>query len=215
MNILPWRVRAFVSNHAPLVYHLIANLGTPRRSKEYWDTRLAESGEARNWPAKDALIEGLTSQKQRILDVACGNGGILKHLRSRGYRNLEGLEISEYAVTRLRSEGLTMHQGKLPTLPMSDASYDVVVASQVLEHVIRRGTFAREIARVLKPNGRALIFVPNDCLGPIDEPEHVIKYNESSLRRFLAKVFTVIDVAVIRDPNYPMTILFAHVMKKA
>jgi len=84
----------------------------------------------------------------------------------------------------------------------------------VLEHIIRRNFFAREIARVLKPDGQAMIFVPNDCLGPIDEPEHVIKYTEPTLRRFLARSFTVGNIEIIRDPNYPVTILFAHVRKK-
>jgi ubiquinone/menaquinone biosynthesis C-methylase UbiE len=214
MNILPWRVRAFVSNHAPLAYHLIANLSTPRRSEGYWNARLAESWDQRNWPGKDVLIERLTAPGHRILDIACGNGGILKHLKSRGYSNLEGLEISEYAVNRLRGEGMTMHHGKLPRLPLPDHTYDVVVASQVLEHIIRRDLFAREIARVLKPGGQAMIFVPNDCLGPIDEPEHVIKYSEATLRRFLGRHFTVKGIDVIRDPNYPMTILFAHVLNK-
>ena len=214
MNILPWRVRAFISNHAPLAYHLIANLGTPRRSEDYWNARLAESWDQRNWPGKDALIERLTSPEHRILDIACGNGGILKHLKSRGYRNLEGLEISEYAVNRLRGEGLTMHQGRLPRLPLPDTTYDVAVASQVLEHIIRRDVFAQEIARVLKPDGQAMIFVPNDCLGPIDEPEHVIKYTEATLCRFLARHFTVKGIEIIRDPNYPMTILFAHVLNR-
>ena len=153
MNILPWRVKAFASNHLPLAYHLLANLHTRRRSAEYWDTRLAESWDQRHWPAKNALIARLTSPGDHILDIACGNGGILKHLQSLGYRRLEGLEISGYAVERLRAEGLTMHRGSVPTLPLPDAEYDVVIASQVLEHVIRRHHFAREIARILKDEG--------------------------------------------------------------
>ena len=59
-----------------------------------------------------------------------------------------------------------------------------------------------------------MIFVPNDCLGPIDEPEHVIKYTEATLRRFLDRHFTVKGIEVIRDPNYPMTILFAHALNR-
>ena len=75
MNILPWRVRAFISNNAPLAYHLIANLNTPRRSEGYWNARLVESWDLRNWPVKDALIESLTSPEHPPLDT-CGNGGI-------------------------------------------------------------------------------------------------------------------------------------------
>ena len=51
-----------------------------------------------------------------------------------------------------------------------------VAGAPLLEHVIRRSLFATEIQRVLGPGGRAFVFVPDDCLGPIDEPEHVIKY---------------------------------------
>jgi hypothetical protein len=90
---------------------------------------LVESWDLRNWPVKDALIESLTSPEHPPLDT-CGNGGILKYLKADGYH----LEISQYAVNRLRGEGLTMHQGRLPRLPLPDTTYDVVVASQVLEH---------------------------------------------------------------------------------
>ena len=215
MQFLPWRVRAFASNRMPLVYHLLVNIGTLRRSTKYWDTRLAESWDVRHWPAKNALIARLTSPDDRILDIACGNGGILKHLASCGYSRLEGLEISRYAVERLRSEGLTMHLGSIPVLPLPDATYDVVIASQVLEHIIRRNRFASEISRVLRVGGRAFIFVPNDCLGPIDEPEHVAIYTAKSLRAFLDRHFAVESIQVIRDPNFSMSVLFACVRKRA
>src|SRR5206468_10623734 len=98
-------------------------------------------------------------------------------------------------------------------LCMPDGHFDVVIASQILEHVIRRRRFMQEIRRVLKPKGRALIFVPNNCLGPISEPEHVIKYNEKSFGKFLSDFFEVMSIEVIKDRNYPMTLLFGHVKK--
>ena len=125
------------------------------------------------------------------------------------------MEISEYAVKRLTAEGITMWQGRLPDVPVPDARFDVIIASQVLEHVIRRDRFAREINRVLRPDGRAFIFVPNDCLGPIDEPEHVICYNRNSLSRFLARHFQVVSVETMQDANFPISILFAQVRRRA
>lgn len=213
MNVLPWRVRALISEKCPLLYHLTANILKSRRSESYWDERLAETWHLRSWPTKNELIAELTSPDQVILDIACGNGSILRDLKARGYQNLQGLEISNYAVNRLRSEGFTMYHGGVPVLQLPDAAFDIVIASQVLEHIIRRHRFAQEIARVLKPGGRAFIFVPNNCLGPIDEPEHVIKYKPDSLRKFLNKHFEVVSLDVIKDANYPMTILFAHVRK--
>ena len=82
--------------------------------------------------------------------------------------------------------------------PQPDTSYDVVMASRVLEHVIRR-RFLKEIRRVLRRGGRAFIFVADDCLGPIAEPEHVFKYNGRSLRALVEDYFTVVSLVSMRD----------------
>jgi SAM-dependent methyltransferase len=213
MTIVPWRVKNFPSEHFPLAYHLAVNFGHRGNDQSHWDQRLAETWEARDWPTKNELIGQLTQPGEAILDIACGTGSILRSLKGRGYSKLHGFEISQYAVDRLRAEGVVMYQGRLPNLPMPDACFDVVIASQILEHVIYRRRFMREILRVLKPGGRALIFVPNDCLGPIDEPEHVVKYNQRSFTRFLSGLFEVLSIEIMRDRNYSMSKLFGHVRK--
>ena len=215
MNVLPWRVKKFVSDRFPLAYHLAANLGTSGNDAAHWDARLAATWDARDWPTKTARIRELTEAHDAILDIGCGTGSILRSLAADGYRDLHGMEISDYAVKRLGAEGITMWSGRLPDLPVPDARFDVVIASQVLEHVIRRRRFVSEIARVLKPHGRAFIFVPDDCLGPIDESEHVIKYRSDSLRAFLLKTFDVISIESMRDANYPMSVLFAQVRRRS
>ena len=212
---LPWRVRKVISDRLPLLYHLVANAGTSGNDAAHWDVRLAETWDARDWPTKTARIRELTQPADAILDVGCGTGSILRSFRNEGYRELHGMEISDYAVDRLGREGITMWQGRLPHLPIPDALFDVVIASQVLEHIIPRRRFVAEIVRVLKPQGRAFIFVPDDCLGPIDEPEHVIKYTRDSLEKFLAKTFDIISIESMRDANYPMSVLFAQVRKRS
>ena len=210
MQFIPWRVKRFVSDHFPLAYHLMANAGFGGNDAGHWDAQLARSWEDRSWPTKTQMIASLTSPDEAILDIGCGTGSILRDLKKLGYTDLHGVEISEYAVDRLRTEGLTMWRSRLPQLPMVEEKFDVVIASQVLEHVIRRGRFMREIVRVLQPAGRVFIFVPNDCLGPIDEREHVIKYNRKSLGDFLSRYLDVISIDVMTDANYPMSILFAQ-----
>lgn len=215
--MLPWRVKNFVSEHFPLLYHFAANAGRRSNSAAHWDQRLAETWDdpGRTWPAKNDLIASLTSPTDAILDVGCGTGSILRHLRSRGYSNLHGLELSAYAVRRLQAEGIRMHVGRLPAIAADDGSFDIVIASQVLEHIIRRHRFVDEINRVLKPGGRAFIFVPDDCLGPIAEPEHVIKYNKLSLEKFMRQHFATVTVQSIRDPNHEMPVLFGIGRKSA
>ena len=198
-----------------MLYHFAVNAGRSGNSIEHWNAALAKTWDARDWPTKTEHIVALTRPTDAILDVGCGNGSILRRLAALGYRDLHGVELSDYAVERLRTEGIAMWRGRLPDLPVPDARYDVVIASQVLEHIVRRGRFAREIRRVLKPGGRAFVFVPDDCLGPIDEPEHVIRYDRRSLARFLAKTFDVLSVESMRDTNFAMSLLFAQVRKGA
>lgn len=211
MNPIPWRIRAAISRHFPLVYHLAANLFGRHQSPGYWDARLAETWHLRTWPTKNALIARYTPLDAAILDIACGNGSILRDLKARGYGDLSGLEISEYAVGRLREEGFTMYPGKVPYLPVPDAGFDAIIASQILEHVIRRDVFANEIKRALKPGGQAFFFVPDDCLGPIDEPEHVVQFNARTFEAFLVRHFEVISIERIKDENFSMPILFGRV----
>ena len=64
------------------------------------------------------MIAARTDPDDIILDIACGNGSILRDLKARGYRNLHGLEISRYAVRRLAEEGIVMHYGSIPILPL-------------------------------------------------------------------------------------------------
>ena len=213
--LIPWRLKNFVSEHFPLLYHLAANAGFRGNSTDHWDARLAHTWNdaTRHWPTKSKLIESLTNSGDAILDIGCGNGSILRYLKSRGYSNLHGLEISDYAIRRLRGEGIEMHYGVLPEIPLPDTTFDVVIASQILEHIIRRRTFIKEIRRTLKPEGSCFIFVPDNCLGPISELEHVIKFDAQSLRALLERYMAVVSLGGMRDENYDMPILFAHVKK--
>ncbi len=214
-TLVPWRVKAFLSRHFPLAYHFYANVGLAGNSAAHWDRMLEETWDdpARSWPTKVDVILAETEPTAKVLDVACGTGSILRELRKRGYGDLHALEISSYAVSRLASEGIHSRRGKLPRIAFASCEFDVVIASQILEHIVRRTLLVKEIRRVLKPGGRAFIFVPDNCLGPIDEPEHVILYESNSLREFLSRFFVVERVESMRDSNHQGPILFALVRR--
>ena len=56
-----------------------------------------------------------------------------------------------------------------------------------------------------------MIFVPDNCMGPISEPEHVIKYDSRTLRSLMQAHFSIVALTSIRDKNHEMPVLFAHV----
>ena len=211
--MIPWRVKNYLSTKFPLAYHIAVNAGLKGNSQAHWDAILAESWDdpSRAWPTKVEMLRARTRSTDCILDIACGTGSILRALLAAGYRDLHALELSGYAVRRLTEAGIEARQGKLPRINYPDRTFDAVIASQVLEHIIRRSIFARELARVLKPGGRGFIFVPDRCLPPLDTPEHVIVYDPASLERFLGKHFRSVRVEQMRDANHGMPILFAEV----
>ncbi len=210
--MIPWRVKNLVSEKAPLLYHAIVNRGFSRHSEAYWDNAFDVSWRqgSRQWPVKNRLVELLVPSSSQVLDVGCGTGSLLLHLKSKGYEHLSGFEISRRAVEVLGQHGITMYQGRLPHLTTPDGTFDTVIASQVLEHVVRRRFFLNEICRTLKPDGVFLGFVPDNCLGPIDEPSHVTKFNKNTLEKLMLKHFSSVFIRSIRDDNFEMPVLFAY-----
>ncbi|SFP59389.1 Methyltransferase domain-containing protein [Nitrosomonas cryotolerans] len=215
--MIPWRIKAFFSEHFPLGYHLLVNLRTRHESEEYWNYAFDVSWQAgsRDWPTKNRLVKNLTSSTDRILDVGCGTGAMLRYLKEYHYTNLEGLEISSRAVEVLGEYGITMHHARLPDLPLPEEQFDVIVASQVLEHIIPRRKFLHKLQRLLKPTGSLIIFVPDNCLGPIDEPSHVTKFTKESLTKTLSVHFSSVFVNSMKDENFEMPILFAYAQNHA
>ncbi|HEX8425815.1 class I SAM-dependent methyltransferase [Hymenobacter sp.] len=96
-----------------------------------------------------------------ILEIGCSGGPLLQRLRSTGYTNLTGIDVSEAGIAVAERRGIpnvSCMDGA--NLTFHNASFDLVVASDVLEHIEDEAQALREWARVLRPGGRLLIFVP-------------------------------------------------------
>lgn len=215
--MLPWRIKSFFSTHTPVLYYLLNNLRAEKNSGSEWDAQLAAGWDdvSRSWPNRCKEIQALINRDHKVLDVGCGTGGILRELKKSGFTDLHGLEHSLYAVRRLRDHGISMIEGQLPDIAVADNTFDILIASEVLEHILFQRRFVREIIRSLKPDGRAFIFVPNDCLGPIDEPSHVRIYSKSSLAKLLGQFGAVESVSVTGEDHFEASFLFAILRKAA
>jgi ubiquinone/menaquinone biosynthesis C-methylase UbiE len=98
----------------------------------------------------------------RLLDVACGEGLLLREALARGLETY-GVDLSRQALERSRAlaPGAQLALANGERLPYDDASFDYVTCLGSLEHYLDPWRGAAEIRRVLKPDGRAAIFVPN------------------------------------------------------
>jgi SAM-dependent methyltransferase len=105
------------------------------------------------------LPDAPDGRRRRILDVGCGTGTMVGHLGR--YGDAGGVEASPEAVAFCHERGVPgVVQATGETLPFADASFDLVTALDVIEHIEDDGQALREMRRVLEPGGRALITVP-------------------------------------------------------
>src|SRR5918998_3083670 len=133
------------------------------------------------------ICSRVTDRRPRILDVGCGTGANLIMLSK--YGDAEGVDISEDALAFCRERGLDkVRLGAGEELPYEDATFDLVTALDVVEHMDNDLAGLSEMYRVLRPGGRALLFVPTFMFlwGLQDEvSNHRRRYRLPELRRVL------------------------------
>lgn len=133
----------------------------------------------------------------RALDVGCGSGGNTAVLRDLGWR-VTGLEYSEAAAELARARGLDIVRGDATRLPFTDGSFDLVMSTDMWEHIDDDEAVARETARVLRPGGRALVAVPCSMKlwsGHDVALGHVRRYEKDTLRaRIEGAGLEIVDV---------------------
>ena len=96
-----------------------------------------------------------------VLDVGTSTGTNLRMLRDMGFERVTGVDNSESAIEFCRSKGFgPVRLGDAQDLPFDTESFDLVLATDIIEHVPDDARAMDELARLLKPGGTALITVP-------------------------------------------------------
>jgi SAM-dependent methyltransferase len=104
------------------------------------------------------MIDG--SPPLRILDVGCSGGLLAEHVRARGHR-VTGVDCLEIPGVRERTDDFFLADLNQGLPPEVGGNYDVVIAGDIIEHLVQPGTALREMRRVLRPDGQILLSVPN------------------------------------------------------
>ncbi|MBN1811539.1 MAG: class I SAM-dependent methyltransferase [Anaerolineae bacterium] len=97
---------------------------------------------------------------KRALVVGCGQGADVTILRA---EMLTAFDLSRVAVSRARNDHPGPHylQSDGTRLPFPSSAFDIVLCSEVVEHVLNPQSLLGEIARVLEPDGYLLLSTPN------------------------------------------------------
>ena len=97
-----------------------------------------------------------------VLDAGCGDGLLTQKIKERG-NEVIGVDISSYAkeLAEKRNVRVVLHDLEVTPWPFGTDNFDVIVGSEILEHIINLNDFLRECYRILKKRGFLLLTVPN------------------------------------------------------
>jgi len=117
--------------------------------------------------AEEAVIGACTEgEPGRVLDVGCGLALQLARLwhlgwEAWGLEPSQGMLSSASVMTHERKARVALTRGIAESLPFRDSVFDRVICKGSLDHFARPQAFIRELSRVLKPQGRAIIALTN------------------------------------------------------
>lgn len=123
-----------------------------------------ESTRHYEWRGIADLIATHAAPPAKVLDFGCGNGGLVRFLRQRGYEAY-GHDTGAWAEKALRS-GLPMLGEQ--ALEQHAGSFDVVTMIEVIEHLVNPMEALHRLRRLLKPDGLLLILTGNAERAPRD-----------------------------------------------
>ena len=134
---------------------------------------------------------------KRVLDAPCGEG-YGSHLLAAKALAVVGTDISVDAVAhankRYSGANLTYVAANCTHIPEPDASFDVIISFEMIEHIHEQAEFLSEVARLLKPDGLFIISSPNrpeysDRTGYKNE-YHVKELDQAELKALLDPHFS-------------------------
>lgn len=161
------------------------------------------------------IVQKLKVQNPKILDVGCGTGANLEMLTQFG--ESEGVDVSDDALEFCKAKGLKAHKGLAEELPFADASFDLVTALDVVEHLDDDVAGLAEMNRVLKTDGRALMFVPAFMWlwGVQDDiSHHRIRYTKKQIIERVEKAGFEIERATYANITFFTPILAGRAVMK-
>jgi len=204
-----------------------ARYGRPIREyyEDLWE-RLPAELEPPSFERRRAFLLASVHAGERALDVGSGAGEFTAVIAGAG-AHVIGVEVAQAALRRARSRhpGLDFRLVEIDgPLPFEDGSFELVWASEVIEHVTDTARWLSEVRRVLAPRGRLLVTTPSHgrlrvALGGVErfsEPlgDHLHLYTRRSLETLLHEFgFADVEVRAVEGAPLLKRSLFARAVR--
>jgi 2-polyprenyl-3-methyl-5-hydroxy-6-metoxy-1,4-benzoquinol methylase len=128
------------------------------RHMEYREIALRSLSEAGLEPCDQEKVD---DPVRSILEIGCATGALLSTFASMSWRAV-GIEIGPSMAAYARSVfGLDVRTGTLESVALDACSFDVVIATHLIEHLNDPRSFLKEVHRVLRSDGQLFLITPN------------------------------------------------------
>lgn len=171
---------------------------------EVWDRLWAQEGDD-TW-RKNSLssvydrISQLMPPKNRVIDVGGGRGLLCEKLRKEKNCTVEVWEHSEEAIQACREKLIPARGIDLEEVwSFPETVGRTIVSTEVLEH-LSTNALHRLMEALSQSKEPCFFSVPNDRLGPAEEPQHARKWSAIDFKRFLLKYFPDARVEALGPP---------------
>lgn len=160
------------------------------------------------WNRTWQIIEWIPNNEPIILSVGCNTGGLERViLREKPGSVVYGIDIQAETVRRARQKGVIARVGTAEKLPYEDRFFDIVILSEVLEHVFDPKKVMKESLRVLKREGLVIGSVPhpesdNAKKGIEKHPYHARIFTKQGLRKAVMGDIEIVDIYHNPDFNH-------------
>jgi SAM-dependent methyltransferase len=147
-------------------------------------------------PERIPLFQAAIGRGRRVLDLGCRSGAFTRHFLDGN--EVVGLDVDRVALDKAAELGIEPVVANVEEpLPFPDASFDVVVAGELFEHLQFPDALVAEARRVLRPGGVLVGSVPNAFRvqsrlrflrgrPPEDDPTHLHMFSPGAVRELLA-----------------------------
>jgi len=149
------------------------------------------------------LINSFNTDEKKLLDIGCGTGAFLKAAQNNNW-SISGIEPDEKARAIANEITNKSVYNTSQLIKFEDQSFDVITLWHVLEHLPNLEEEIFTLKKLLKPNGRLIIAVPNyksydatyykNFWAAYDVPRHLWHFSQTSIKRLFQKV----DMKVIK-----------------
>lgn len=162
-----------------------------RKNKKSWRYRVKR----RTYEVIQAINKYHPSNIDAVLDVGAAEGLILGSIKKKFPKaECVGLEYSQELINLNQNKNIKIVQGDAQNLPFENNSFDIAVATAIIEHLPQPLKMLTEIYRILRPNGILILTTPEPFFDKIaeliskEESHHLEKFGLKKIKNYFQKV---------------------------